>query len=987
MHKLLSPVHDFAMDYDILHYQYDRWLFKTITGAVNSSKASGCSPNRSLETKSFSRTFWQHQNLYLIDAVRQYGYPSFFLTISPYEWTFPFPPFLDEMRSHYFKDATDIPSLETLHIAHVLEQVARGYLTGGNCNRWKSHVFTNVTDPTSKNLQTFFYRFEFQKRGTLHLHMLVWVKDISATRADVLHASVPWDNADDAFTVATIQKSDQSSLPVRPYPDSFVTDRHGHHTLEFQYTEDDADRHIRAYITTILGSLHCRSDVQLADGKAMLLKYVTSYVTKMHESATSEGLYCSDITGYQAAHSFLRTVTPLEPEMVFQLSNIKVCWTDKFTVLFRPPFPGQTAAHKTYQMYLQRPQAEENETLLHWLRCHQTSGSKAKPYADDRVLVGVKYVSVFNPVFFYQHLTMNWPHRDVQALTHAQAETMPETIRYFSQCIALTPDFWETAASITSYFEKEGHKDYFINTIVSYVQSLHDILHLWRIRVVSNAVTDVSSLSMESLYPLSPLQSAILADITTCLSSRQSISSEDNHTNREATWQKYRLLLGKPGTGKSQVLIRAIDFAIRHELSVLVAAPVALLAQGYNTIFSNEVHTDTLHGAFSIPVDGPLPNEINHSINNYDMIVVDEASMISTPIFSVMASTFNRVHLRPVVVLAGDKCQQQPLQTIDGRITSTTSIINDNTTFTSDNAVIHRLHQQFRIVDAEYAAFLDLIRYTRPTQQQVDIMQRGIVLCPEGHLTDQQIWVAFQTHSNANVMTVSRKGAQRINSIVVGRLFQGRPLSNIPCASVADSQPIYPYRNMRVIFTENRDKSARVVNGQQATIISSQNNTIILRLPEGQQVFVYPVTHLEDNVPVTIYPFTPAYAQTIIKAQGQNISHLIIWLDCPIVPAGTAYVGLSRVRKKSAISLLQPISAQQLTRSNYEETIISMKSRKPLVLSFPLILCLTPTHSKRQHNILTSSILQTRNMISTKREHPSRDVPRVRSCVGEHELR
>ena len=39
---------------------------------------------------------------------------------------------------------------------------------------------------------------------------------------------------------------------------------------------------------------------------------------------------------------------------------------------------------------------------------------------------------------------------------------------------------------------------------------------------------------------------------------------------------------------------------------------------------------------------------------------------------------------------------------------------------------------------------------------------------------------------------------------------------------------------MRVIFTENRDKAARVVNGQQATIVSSQNNTIILRLPEGQ---------------------------------------------------------------------------------------------------------------------------------------------------------
>ena len=73
---------------------------------------------------------------------------------------------------------------------------------------------------------------------------------------------------------------------------------------------------------------------------------------------------------------------------------------------------------------------------------------------------------------------------------------MPETIKHFSQCVALTPQFWDTADTITSQFEHEGHKSYFINTIVSYVQSLHDILHLWRIRAVTNQVADLSSLSL-----------------------------------------------------------------------------------------------------------------------------------------------------------------------------------------------------------------------------------------------------------------------------------------------------------------------------------------------------------------------------------------------------------------------------------------------------------------------------------------------------------
>ena len=538
MHKVLSPVVDFAINYDILQYQYDRWLFKTITGAVNASKASGCSPNRSLENKSFSKTFWQHQHLFLIDAVHQYGFPSLFITISPYEWTFPFPPFIEKIRNIYGKDTTEVAVLETLHIAHVAEQLVRGYVTGGNSNRWRTHVLCNVHDPPSKNVRIYFYRFEFQQRGTVHLHMLVWLEDVSCIRADLMHASVPWDNARDAFLVANTQKSDRSCLPVNNAPDAFTTDPNGNTTLQFQYTVDDAERNIRAFITTLLGSLKCRTDVQLADGKAMLLKYVSSYVTKMHDSATSEGLYCKDVTGYQAAHSFLRTVRPLEPEMVLQLSNIKVCWTDKMTILFRPPFPEQTTTHKVYNMYLERPRGEDQQSLLQWLRCHQTSSAKAKPYANDRVLVGVKYVSVFNPIFFYQHLTMHHPHRHVEDPHHPQASTMPSSIAYFAQSAAITPESWNTSDAITAFFEKEGHKDYFINTIVSYVHSLYDILHLWRIGVVSADITDASSISVERLYPLSPHQTAIFTDITAALSTRQRIL--DHHqspTQNTATWE------------------------------------------------------------------------------------------------------------------------------------------------------------------------------------------------------------------------------------------------------------------------------------------------------------------------------------------------------------------------------------------------------------------------------------------------------------------
>ena len=664
-------------------------------------------------------------------------------------------------------------------------------------------MFGNMERPTENNVQTYFYRFEFQERGTLHLHMLVWVKDIASIRANLLKASIPWENAEDAFVVADTQKSNRSCLPLNAQPDSFVEDQNGVSHLQFQYGEEEAQRNIRAYVTTILGALKCRTDVQLANGKGMLLKYVSLYVTKMHEAATSEGLYCTDLTGFQAAHSFLRTVRPLEPEMVFQLSNIYICWTDKLTKQFKPPFPDQTDGNTVYQLYLRRPPTEEDLPLLQWLRNHSIS-TKTKPLDKDKYLVGLKFVSVFNPVYFFQHLLVHWPHRNADQLRHSEESTMPHVVKFFSQAAALQPGNWTTAEQIRSQFQYEGHRDHFITTVVAYVMALHDALHLWRIRVVDSNVSILNAVSIERVYPLSPLQMSIFQDIKVCLAKRKERQHNSLRPSEEADWAKYRVIMGKPGTGKSQVVIRAIHHAVQQEHPVLVCAPVALLAQGYRAIFSSEVETDTIHAAFNVPIEESVAHDTNFRLNAYDLVVVDEASMVSKKTFSIMASTFNRLNLHPVVVVAGDKCQQQPLQNVGGKVSSTTSILNDDT-FSSANSEKHTLFQKFCIIDTEYARFLDMIRYIQPTQQQVDDLQKGRVLCPSGDLSDDQLWEAFASHTDASIMTVSRRAAQRLNTPVVKRLFpHNPPLTNIPCASVSELEDIFPHRGMRIVITENR---------------------------------------------------------------------------------------------------------------------------------------------------------------------------------------
>lgn len=129
-----------------------------------------------------------------------------------------------------------------------------------------------------------------------------------------------------------------------------------------------------------------------------------------------------------------------------------------------------------------------------------------------------------------------------------------------------------------------------------------------------------------------------------------------------------------------------------------------------------------------------------------------------------------------------------------------------------------------------------------------------------------------------------------------------------------DSEDFFPFKDMKVVVTQNLDKRTGVVNGQIATIINSQNNTLLLRFPNGKTTFTHPITTTAENEVTRVhYALNPAYAMTICKTQGANIRRLLVWFDCPTVPTGMGYVALSRVRKAADIAILTPIVAEQLT--------------------------------------------------------------------------
>lgn len=139
-------------------------------------------------------------------------------------------------------------------------------------------------------MKTYFYRFEFQDRGTVHLHMLVWLTDMMKMKLNVFRADVPWQKPDLAYLASDLQKSNTSALCLKTTATEVTSDQ-GTASLSFYHPADAFELNLRAYISTLLPSLKCRMDVQSSDSKGMILKYVASYVSKWHDAYSNDALF------------------------------------------------------------------------------------------------------------------------------------------------------------------------------------------------------------------------------------------------------------------------------------------------------------------------------------------------------------------------------------------------------------------------------------------------------------------------------------------------------------------------------------------------------------------------------------------------------------------------------------------------------------------------------------------------------------------------
>ena len=380
-------------------------------------------------------------------------------------------------------------------------------------------------------------------------------------------------------------------------------------------------------------------------------------------------------------------------------------------------------------------------------------------------------------------------------------------------------------------------------------------------------------------------------------------------------WEKPIVVRGEAGCGKSYIIRSIVTYLVREEANVLVTAPTGLLAAVFKASLPDEVQCDIIvHASFHYPVESDHSPSINWHLSNYDVIIIDEISMISDVIFQHILKTLNALLLRPILLLSGDAGQQQPFSHSNGKIMQIESLF-DNSAFIN-SVYNYRLLVEHRVGDDAYFEFFNTIRKWVAAQQYLDQMQEGRVIACDVFVTDDVIMEAFALHADTTILTFTNNAANRVNRIIITKLIHQQ--NPVACLQLdCDLPAINIYNGMRVVITQNRDKANGVVNGQIATVHTIHNLSVYLKLMNHKIVAIYPVTMNKNGQRTTLYPFCPAYATTLCKAQGQTLQKLVVWFDTDNIPPGTAYVALSRVRCRNDIyfmTQLKPYFFTPVTR-------------------------------------------------------------------------
>ncbi len=397
-------------------------------------------------------------------------------------------------------------------------------------------------------------------------------------------------------------------------------------------------------------------------------------------------------------------------------------------------------------------------------------------------------------------------------------------------------------------------------------------------------------------------------------------------------------LTGKAGTGKSTFLRYVIDHTAKKHA---VLAPTGIAAVN--------VGGQTLHSFFHLPLRPVLPDDPEFApgrlrdrlklsgkaiklFKEIELIVIDEISMVRADMIDLIdriLRTFGGDRRKPFggkqLLLVGDVFQLEPVVTQEDRSILQRGyqhqfFFNANV-FAQFGLTSIELRKVYRQKNKSFVEMLDRYRLGIPSHDDIRSVNGRIG--------------SLDASSDKMVMTLAarRDTVKRINDQQLDLLpetpmvYEGEITGDFPPTAYPTDLSLTLKVGAQVIFLRN-DVERRYVNGTLGIVEAATPDNLIVRLEDGSEIDVEPVTWENVNYEYepksktvstrvkgtfTQFPLRTAWAITIHKSQGLTFDNIDIDLGRGgAFAGGQVYVALSRCTSIEGIRLLSGIEARDV---------------------------------------------------------------------------
>ena len=329
-----------------------------------------------------------------------------------------------------------------------------------------------------------------------------------------------------------------------------------------------------------------------------------------------------------------------------------------------------------------------------------------------------------------QYVLMYHPHWHLSEFSPLPNSTTAAHLHFFVSAAERFSNTWGTAAAVTDMLELEGHRKSYILTITAYVQTLHDVLPMCSNHVLCLDEFSTAEAISSHWYTLDVVQQSVLKHVQTSLHQQHEYYDQlpafhDGNSNSSPVksntptaldWRKYIIVRGVAGTGKTHVIHTSIHSCIANGYAIFVATPTGKLATEYRAKFDNQIDADTIHSAFYYSVASRDVPTTNWSLSAFNVIILNEASMVRFTTASQIFCTIEDISIRPLVIIYGHEAQQQPFEEHHGHTCTVPSMLQHP--YTQCHAVRFTLVTQHCCEDPAFLDILNLLRHWDPSEEQ-----------------------------------------------------------------------------------------------------------------------------------------------------------------------------------------------------------------------------------------------------------------------------